>query len=124
MLRTFIQNRYSMSLQIITDAINTRKVIRYQYNKVGEPSGERIGHPYAVFIFTSKAGAISTKVHIVQTDGDSKSVIENPFPSFRMYNIEDLTNVRILENIPSFGEPFHELYRPESPMYIDVIVKI
>ena len=111
-----------MALNILIKAINNRKVVRYQYNKPGEPSGERIGHPYAVFMFTSKADITSTKVHIVQVSGVSKS--GKPFPSFRMHNIEELTNVQLLDHLPTFGDVLHPDYNPESEMYIDVIAKI
>lgn len=111
-----------MPLSTLIEAINNRKTIRYRYLKPNEPTGERIGHPYAVFIFTSKEGVASTKVHIVQIDGDSKSGKE--FPSFRMYNIGDLQEVKILPDMPQFGGPLHELYRPESDMYLNVIAKV
>lgn len=119
-----LHKRYTinMVLNLLVEAINSRKVIRYEYNKPGEPSGERIGHTYAVFMFTSKADVTSTKVHIVQVSGVSKS--GKPFPSFRMYNIEELTNVRMLDHLPVFGDTLHPDYNPESDMYIDVIAKI
>lgn len=113
-----------MSLEILIEAINKRKTIKYEYNKIDEPVGERIGHPYAIYIFTSKAGIMSTKIHIVQIDGVSKSIEKNPFPSFRTHNIEELTNVQILDDIPSFEEPFHIDYKPESKLYLDVIAKL
>ena len=113
-----------MSLPTIIEAIDKRKTLRYKYIKLGEATGERIGHPYVVFMFTTKTGITSTKVHIVQLDGDSKSVIEKPFPSFRMYNIEELQDVEIIEEIAPFGEPFHDDYNPEWEKYIDVIAKI
>jgi len=91
-----------MSLETLIKAINNKNTIRYQYNKADEPVGERIGHPYAVFIFTSKAGLTSTKVHIVQIDGVSKSIAKSPFPSFRMHNIEELGNIEILEGVLAF----------------------
>jgi hypothetical protein len=111
-----------MPLNLLTKAIKNRNTIRYKYNKTDEPNGERMGHPYAVFIFTSKAGVTSTKVHIVQTSGVSKS--GTPFPSFRMYNIEELDSIEILDDVPAFADPLHEHYNPESAMYIDVIVKV
>lgn len=113
------------TLEILKQAIKLRKQISFEYIKEGKVDGTRIGNPYAVFIFTAKNTRIqSTKVHIVQTDGVSDSLDKNPFPSFRMYNIEDLSNVQILEDEDVFGPPFHEGYNAEWDGYKDVIEKI
>lgn len=107
-------------LEKLISAIKNKNVIEFEYNKPEKIPGKRIGNPYAVFIFTSKEGKQSTKVHLVQTDGvsDSKNV---PFPTFRMFNIEDLSNINILNKI--FSE-IHENYNPEWDGYKDVIEKI
>jgi len=62
-------------------------------------------------------------VYIVQTAGVSDTVDEKPFPDFRMFNIEDLTNVAILETHACF-EPYHEKYNPDWDGYKDIIEKI
>jgi len=111
------------TLEILKQAIKELQPISFEYNKEGKIQGKRIGNPYAVFIHTAKNSRVqSTKVHIVQTAGVSDS--EKPFPSFRMYNIEDLSNLKILREEKNFGPPFHEEYNPEWEGYIDVIVKV
>jgi len=109
-----------MALDVLTEAIRDRRVIRYRYSKPDEPPGYRTGHPYAVFIYTDTKGIVSTKVHIVQTDGVSKS--NKPFPSFRTHNLDGISEVKILDEL--FGEPYHQDYNPEWEKYIDVIIKI
>jgi len=113
------------TLETLKDAITNRQPISFEYNKEGKIEGKRIGNPYAVFIYTAKNTRIqSTKVHIVQTGGVSDSKEENPFLSFRMYNIEELSNVTVLKNEKSFAPPFHENYNPEWDGYRDVIIKV
>ncbi len=113
------------TLEILIEAIKNKKPISFKYIKEGKKDGIRFGNPYAGFIYTAKNTRIqSTKVHIVQTGGDSDSVEKNPFDSFRMFNIEDITDVKILKNEKDFGPPFHENYNPEWDGYIDVIIKL
>lgn len=111
------------NLDILISAIKQRKPVSFEYNKPGKISGQRIGNPHAVFIFTSKAGEKSTKIHIVQTAGVSDSKDEKPFPDFRMFNIEDLSDLTILNDSPAF-EPYYEKYNPEWEGYKDVIEKV
>lgn len=113
------------TLEVLIEAIESIKPISFEYNKEGKVKGERFGHPYAVFIFTAKnSGIQSTKVHIVQTGGVSDSKDINEFPSFRMYNIEELASVCILQSEKSFGPPYDLKYNPEWEGYKDVIAKI
>ena len=113
------------SIQILSEAIGKRHHISFQYNKPGKIFGVRIGHPYAIFIFTAKNTRIqSTKVHIVQIEGVSDTAYEKPFPSFRMYNIEDLSDILILNDRACFSEPWHCDYNHQWEGYKDVIAKI
>lgn len=112
-----------MIIDMLIQAIRDRKPIVFEYNKPNKTPGRRIGNTHAVFIFTSKAGEKSTKVHIVQTAGVSDTVDKNPFPDFRMFNIGELSNVILLDEYPCF-EPFYEKYNPEWDGYSDVIEKI
>lgn len=111
------------NLDILIAAIKQRKPVSFTYNKPGKISGVRIGNPHAVFIFTSKSGEKSTKIHIVQTDGVSDSKDEKPFPDFRMFNIEELDSLILLEESLSF-EPYYEKYNPEWDGYKDVMAKV
>lgn len=112
------------TLDLLIRAIENRNHISYQYNKPGKIFGERIGHPYAVYFFTTKTGVKSTKVHIVQIEGVSDTKTEKPFPSFRQYNLEELSDLIILSDRPCFSEPWHDDYNPLSDWYKDVIIKL
>lgn len=109
------------NLDKLIKAIKEMRVIEFEYNKVGKIAGKRIGHPYAIFIHTSKEDVKSTKVHLVQTDGVSDSENKNPFPNFRMFNIEELSNIEIMQE--KFTE-INEKYNAEWEGYQDVIEKI
>jgi len=110
-------------LDVLIEAIKQRKPVSFEYNKPNKTPGQRIGNTHAVFIFTSKAGEQSTKVHIVQTAGVSDTVHESPFPDFRLFNIGELSNVIMLKDHPCF-EVYHEKYNPNWDGYKDVIEKI
>lgn len=118
------------TLETLKVAIKNKQQISFEYIKEGKKKGIRIWNPYAVYIFSAKSWEQSTKVHIVQTDGVSDSADmtqEYPFGiewEFRNFNIEDLAKVEILTDMPSFSKPYHSLYKPESEMYKDVIIKI
>ena len=112
-------------LDTLIQAIKNKQQISFEYDKEGKIKGKRIGHPYAVFIHTAKNSRVqSTKVHIVQTDGVSASEYKKPFPSFRMYDFEELTNVAILTDREPFSPPFHEDYNSEWEGYKDIIAKV
>lgn len=111
------------NLNLLIESIEKRKSISFEYNKVEKTPGTRIGNVHAVFILTSKSGLQSTKVEIVQTAGVSDSQEVKPFPDFRMFNIEDLSNVLILEEEKCF-DPLYEKYKPESDRYRNVIAKV
>lgn len=111
------------NLDILIKVIQTKQPVSFEYNKPEKVQGKRIGNPHAVFIFTAKSGQQSTKVHIVQTGGVSDSKEEKPFPDFRMFNIEDLSELAIIDNVEPFT-PFYEKYNPEWEGYKDVIEKV
>ena len=110
-------------IDMLIESIKKMKPISFEYNKPGKTTGRRIGNVHAVFIFTAKSGEQSTKVHIVQTSGASDSKDRKPFPDFRMFNIEDLSGIEILEKVLKF-EPYYNKYNPEWEGYKDVIAKV
>jgi len=65
-------------LDLLIKAIRDRKPVSFEYNKPNKTPGQRIGNAHAVFILTSKAGQISTKVHIVQTAAFQIQLMRNP----------------------------------------------
>ena len=109
-------------LETLISSVELQKPISFEYNKPGKPIGERIGNVHAIFIMTKKSGKLSTKVHIVQTDGVSDSKDRNPFPNFRMFNIESIESVRILSDAPVFE--VNEKYNPDWDGYAKPIAKV
>ena len=100
-----------MSLSEIKQAIKEQKPISFTYNKVGKTSGVRVGNPHAVWVMRRKDGTESTKVHIVQVSGVSDS--GQKFPSFRMFDLNEIDNVSMNEESPNFE--ISEQYNPEWP---------
>ncbi len=109
-----------MSLEILKEAIAKRMPITFEYNKPDKTPGERVGNPHAVFIMRKKDGSESTKVHVVQTSGVSDSGQE--FPSFRLFNLTELSNVRIQDTGTQFE--ISEDYNAEWDGYKYVIAKV
>ena len=109
------------SLQQIKDAIGKKKSISFEYNKPWKTPWKRIWDPYAVYIHTKKDWTQSTKVHIVQRSWVSDTVPAQ-FPDFRNFDIKEISEVSVLdENILM---PLDDRYKPESPMYNHVIIKL
>ena len=104
-------------LEILSEAIRQRRPIRFQSRK---SPGDRQGNPHAVYIFRSKAGVESTKVDIEQTAGVSSS--GKPFPSFRMFDLDDLDSITVLEAQGNFSPSAD--YKPTSDRYEFVIDKV
>ncbi|WP_299325330.1 WYL domain-containing protein [uncultured Maribacter sp.] len=109
------------NLDLLTQAIREKRQISFEYNKPGKTPGQRIGNPYAIFILTAKSGAQSTKVHLVQTAGVSDSKDISPFPDFRMFNIQELSNIILLDTTFKANS---EKYNPSWEGYKDVIAKV
>lgn len=110
------------TLDALIQAINSRKPISFEYNREGKMRGVRIGNPHAVFIFTANSGKQSTKIDLVQTEGVSDTSSEKPLPSWRFFNIENMSSVIVLENEPNF-QPAED-YKPEAERYKNVIAKV
>jgi hypothetical protein len=112
-LKKIVQKTKIMTkLELLTKAIQDRLPISFQYNKPGKTVGIRIGNPHAVFIFTSIKGITSTKLHIVQTEGVSDTGDKGDFPFWRPFNIEHISDVKVLENMGKFE--VQEGYKPDS----------
>jgi len=109
-----------MSLEILKEAIEKRMPVVFEYNKPSKIHGIRIGNPHAVFIMRRKDGSESTKVHIVQTSGVSDS--EQEFPSFRMFDLKELSNVEISTTDAPFD--ISDDYNAEWEGYNFVIAKV
>lgn len=124
------------NIEKLTNAIENRKPITFEYNKEGKIAGTRMGNPHALYIFEYKDPSKESKVKLdlVQTGGVSDSRDEKPFPDFRQFFITDLSNIEVLEKEPDF-EPLYEKlnedtgemerrYNPESDYYRNPIAKV
>ncbi|ERH62355.1 hypothetical protein N172_09365 [Pantoea dispersa EGD-AAK13] len=109
-----------MSLKLLQQAIQQHKPVSFEYNKEGKVIGERIGNTHAVFIMRKKDGTESTKVHLVQTAGVTDS--DKGYNEFRMFDILEISNVKILGDSPSFE--IHHAYNPSWAGYANVIAKV
>lgn len=109
-----------MSQSVLAKAIRERKPVQFTYIKPGKSQGLRIGNPHAIFVFTSKAGVKSVKVHIAQTGGASDSA--TPFPSFRLFDVTDIVVQSIRYDDPVFE--MHPDYNPHWEGYSDAIEKL
>lgn len=109
-----------MSLRILQQAIQQRKPISFEYIKEGKVRGERIGDTHAIFIMRKKDNTESTKVHIVQTAGVTDSAPN--FPEFRMFDLSELDNIHILDDLPEFE--INSAYNPSWSGYSNVISKV
>lgn len=109
-----------MSLEKLRYAITVRKPISFDYNKPGKTPGARIGHPHAIWVMRKKDGTESTKVHIVQVDGVSDSGHE--LPSFRMFDLSEISAVSVLSDLPTFTPDGK--YNPEWDGYTLLVAKI
>lgn len=110
------------TIDIIVEAIIKKKPISYEYIGGKTPIyGERRGDPYAVYVYTDKAGKSTTKVDIFQLSGASSS---GKYDQVKMSDLADLRSVHILENEPSFTVSSLSGYNPESDRYKSVIAKV
>lgn len=109
-----------MTLETLKLAIENRSSISFNYNKPGKVSGKRTGNPHAIFVMTKKDGSKPTMVHIVQTGGVSDS--GQDFPSFRMFDLTELSNVELVDNSAPFS--IHEDYNHDWDGYNQTIAKV
>lgn len=110
------------NLEILIDSVERRKPVSFEYNKPEKTPGTRFGNVHAIYIFTAGSGEQSTKLHIVQTSGVSDTSDRKPLPSWRNFNISNISNVRILEKEETFA--IDPLYKPQSPLYSNPIAKV
>lgn len=108
--------------ETLQDAIQRKKPISYEYVSDSDPArGERRGDPYALYIFEKKDGTTSTKVDIYQLSGASS---KGGLNKFKMCNIDNISNVRVLEDEPGFGDSLQSEYNPNSDRYKNVIAQV
>jgi len=103
------------TLALLTDAIQRRKPITFEYVATGRAVGLRYGNPHAVFIDTNE----NINAHIWKTGGVSTE--PTTYPDWRKYIVKQIVNVRVLEQQSFELAPG---YNPHSKIYERVIVKI
>lgn len=111
-----------IQMEALKQAIKDKKPISFDYIKEGKVEGKRFGDPHAVFVLSTLSGVQSTKVHIVQTSGVSDSKNEHPLPDFRLFDINSIENVQVLEEEPCFT--VNEKYNSEWEGYKKIVVKV
>ena len=105
---------------ILAAAIKNQKPVEFEYIQEDKPLGKRIGNPYAVFEGTRQDGTEKVYAHIVQTAGVSDTI--KLFPQWRMFFVDRISNIRVLEDQPTFT--IDEKYNPNWEPYSRAIAKI
>ncbi|OHA87738.1 MAG: hypothetical protein A3A96_02090 [Candidatus Zambryskibacteria bacterium RIFCSPLOWO2_01_FULL_39_39] len=108
------------NIDLLKLAIQKHKPIEFEYIQDNKPIGKRFGNPHAIFEDTTKGGIEAVYTHIVQTGGVSETLKE--FPDWRMFFVDKIKDIKILENEPSFS--IQDGYNPFSVMYSRAIYKI
>ncbi len=109
-------------INILTNAINTKTTISFEYRKEGKINWVRIWNPHAIYNFKSKDLKESIKVHIVQVSWVSDSKDGNSFPDFRQFDLDNIENIILLKG----NSPFQvdDRYNPNWEWYSNYIAKI
>jgi hypothetical protein len=99
------------TLELLKQAISMKKPISYEYFGENSVRGTRYGNPHIIFETTK---IHKPQIHIYKTGGVCSK--PGPLPDFRAYNIEDIINVTILDEQPSFiaasgYNPFNNMYK-------------
>lgn len=104
-------------LDLLGEAIDQQKPIRFEYLSESSPEGIRYGNPHAIYISEMK----NVNIHIWKTDG-VKSDPSQEFPFWRTYTVKKIKNIKILKKKPQFSVAPD--YKPNSPLYSKVITKV
>ena len=104
--------------EVITQAIELRKPVRFRYVKEGKNPGVRIGNPHALFVHPSTR---NLQVEMYQTDGVSDSDLNEGLP-WRKFLVEFFKDAEVLSEVPDFlvGEG----YNPDSFLYYEAKMRI
>lgn len=105
------------NITLLKEAINSQRSIEFEYIREDKTSGKRKGNPHALFVYPGKN---TIEIHIFQTEGVSDSQAERPIPSWRLFIVEFMENIRILEEKFSVAEG----YNPDASFYENAIAKI
>lgn len=111
-----------MTIEILKKAIQQKSVISFEYEKPGKETTCRVGNPHALFVMCRKDGTTSPMLHIVQTSGHSNG--EQYFPSFKMFQVEYISNVTICDPGPGVTFETSPLYNSEWDGYKSTVAKV
>lgn len=107
-----------MIQKIIKEAISLKKPLEFEYVRGDKIKGRRVGNPHCMFMHPATK---NIEVHIFQTGGVSDSDLNVSLP-WRLFLIDFIENVRVLNDSPSFS--IAEGYNPDSSLYVNSIVKV
>lgn len=107
------------TLNLLIEAIQTRKPVSFHYLKKDKTRGRRTGNPYAVYLTDDGR---KTMVHIFQTGGASDSIKRNPLESWRQFDISYLSELTIHTESERFI--LEDSYNPEWEGYSKIIEKV
>lgn len=95
--------------ELLEEAIESRKPIRFDYNKGDKVEGKRIGNPHVIYkdLITG-----DMRIDIYQTGGVTDSGV---LPGWRPLFIEYIENVDVLHSEPSFDPA--PGYNPDASQY-------
>lgn len=124
------------NIDLLIQAINSKKPISFEYNKPGKTAGLRIGNPHALYIFTPKDETLpnSTKLDLVQMSGVSDSKTGEGYSDCSQFDVQYLSNITVLQDDPEFEilltkydiklDVWKSIYNAESDRYKNVIAKV
>lgn len=104
-------------LETISQAIEGKRIISFEYNKDGKIQGKRIGNPHALYIHPSTD---NTTVDIYQTDGVSDT--KQRIPDWRPFLFDYIENIEISDD--SFDIAIGYDSNPLSGKYNKAICKV
>jgi len=109
-------------LDVLIESVETRKPISFEYKIPGESFDKKIGNVHAIYTLTNNLGEEITEMHIYQTDGGFDNSAEKLSARFRAINVQEITNVEILNDEPAFK--VCKYYRSEWDGYCNSVVKV
>ena len=104
-------------LEIISQAIENRNTISFEYNKEGKVKGKRIGNPHAIYIHPSTN---NTTVDIFQIGGVSDT--KQRIPEWRPFLFDFIENIEISTVSFDIADGYDS--NPQSGKYNKAISKV
>lgn len=105
-------------LQLITQAINEKYQIEYDYFKDWKSEWKRIWNPHVLYVFKAKDNTESTKCDIYQISWWTESW---KLETFKMCDLDRLENIKVLD---THFEEDNTLYKSDSDRYLYAIAKV